>query len=415
MTEVIVDRLGQLGDGIARQGEGAVIVPGGLPGERHRVDGADFERLSDSPSRRTPSCPHFGQCGGCTLQHLAEADYLAFKTDLVRTALRKTGARAEILALVADTRPCPPASRRRLSFSAKIENNSAQIGFLGRASHTFVPIDLCTIAVPAIVEALPDLRAIAAQVLRGAETITLLVTACDTGLDIAISAEKEPTPDMLAALVRTASRTAFLRISVNGEIIFEREKPLVRLGRVAVAPPPGSFLQAVPAAEAAMADMVVQHCARGKRIADLFCGSGTFTFPLAQKANTTGYESDGDAVRALLSAGQPSGHKGITAHERDLFETPLTARELRAYDTVCLDPPRAGAAQQSEQLAKSDVQRIAYVSCNPKTFAEDLAVLIAGGYDVTAIQPFDQFLYAPHVEIVGLLEKRGPAKRKRIF
>lgn len=415
MTELTVERLGHLGDGLARVAGRALVVPGGLPGERYLEQGDRFERLASSPARQDPPCQHFGDCGGCNLQHIKTEPYLEFKTDLVRDALKKAKLPQTVINTVKACRPCPPSSRRRISFSAKLGEKGAQIGLLSRGSHAFVPIEACLIAHGSIVDAMDDLRDVAAQLLRGHSMISLSVTVCDNGLDIAVTAEQDPSTDMLAALVRTVARTPFLRVSVNGDIVFEQAKPVVHFGSGTVSPPPGGFLQAVSSVEADMRDMVVTHLARSKNIADLFCGSGTFTVPLAKMAQTTGFESDTNAVGALSGLGQPPGHKTLKVVHRDLFETPLSARELRLFDGVCLDPPRAGAKAQCEQLAKSDVARIAYVSCNPGSFAEDASVLAKAGYTIKVVQPFDQFLYAPHVELMALFEKTGSAKRRRIF
>jgi len=413
---ITVEILGHLGDGMARRDGKPVIIPQGLPGERYSQTEEGFTRLSASDARVEAVCSHFGTCGGCALQHVAQATYLAFKRSLVTSAFKRAGVASSIIKDIKPCLPCPPASRRRVPFSARIVDGGARLGFMGRGSHDFVPINHCPIAHPMITDALETLNSLAGQVLRGSgDHIQLLATACENGLDLAIEAERDPSSDMLAALVRSLARSGILRAAVNGDVIFEREKPVIRFGETTVTPPPGGFLQAVGQAESAMAELVTGHLAKSKSVADLFCGSGAFAHRLSHTSRVAGFETAQDAVTALLAARVPEGAKPVIGHVRDLFETPLTMRELRAFDGVCLDPPRAGASLQCEELARSDVAKIAYVSCNPATLAEDLAILIKGGYAVKSVQPIDQFLFAPHVEIVVLLEKENAKKRKAIF
>ncbi|TIU09272.1 MAG: RNA methyltransferase, partial [Mesorhizobium sp.] len=105
-----------------------------------------------------------------------------------------------------------------------------------------------------------------------------------------------------------------------------------------------------------------------------------------------------------------SGLKRVTSERRDLFRRPLTFKELNTFDGVVFDPPRAGAEDQSKQIARSDVPLVAAISCNPVTLARDLRILIDGGYALKSVTPIDQFLWSPHVEAVALLEK---PKRRR--
>jgi 23S rRNA (uracil1939-C5)-methyltransferase len=176
----------------------------------------------------------------------------------------------------------------------------------------------------------------------------------------------------------------------------------VTLSGVTVDLPPGAFLQAVPEAEQAMARLVVEGVGKARKVADLFCGLGTFTFALARKASVTAAEAD-PALLAALSAGarHASGLKPVTVLRRDLTREPLSWQELKAFDAVVFDPPRAGAIAQAQALAKSKVPRVVAVSCNPATFARDARALIDGGYRLTRVTPVDQFVFSPHVELVA--------------
>ena len=191
-----------------------------------------------------------------------------------------------------------------------------------------------------------------------------------------------------------------------GEIIVEPRKPVLSFGKVPVFLAPGGFLQAVRHVEEAMAALVCGHLAKSKKVADLFAGAGSFTFRLAEKSAVHAVESDAGSVAALDHAWKHvQGLKPISAEKRDLFRRPLMPFDLKAFDGVVFDPPRAGAEAQCAILAKSAVRRIAAVSCNPVTLARDLRILIDGGYKLLSVTPFDQFLWSPHVEAVALLER----------
>jgi 23S rRNA (uracil1939-C5)-methyltransferase len=170
--------------------------------------------------------------------------------------------------------------------------------------------------------------------------------------------------------------------------------------------PPRAFLQAAPAAEAEMVRLVVAAAGQARRIADLFCGLGTFTFPLAKGAPLLAVDGDRQAIGALQNAAKRApGLKPIETKVRDLFRTPMSARELEPFDAVVFDPPRAGAATQAATLAMSSVATIAAVSCNPATLARDARILLDGGYRLEGVTPIDQFLYSPHVEAVAVFRR----------
>ncbi len=152
--------------------------------------------------------------------------------------------------------------------------------------------------------------------------------------------------------------------------------------------------------------LVIAHVGKAKRIADLFAGAGTFTLRLARIGRVHAAESDDKALKALdHGARNTQGLKPVTVEKRDLFRRPLTAQELKVFDAVVFDPPRAGAEAQVKEIARSGVKKIVAVSCNPLTLARDLAILIEAGYRLTRVTPIDQFLWSPHVEAVAVVEK----------
>ncbi|HML28962.1 MAG TPA: methyltransferase [Hyphomicrobium sp.] len=170
--------------------------------------------------------------------------------------------------------------------------------------------------------------------------------------------------------------------------------------------PPGVFVQAVEAAETEIAQSIVATLGKAKKVADLFCGLGAFTFPIAAKARVSAFDGSKAAVTALGNAAKKaSGLKPINAVVRDLFREPLSPLELNEHDVVIFDPPRAGAEAQSQRLARSKVKTVIAVSCNPATLARDARHLVDGGYKIEAVTPVDQFVYSAHVEVVAIFRR----------
>jgi len=280
-----------------------------------------------------------------------------------------------------------------------------------RRSWSLVPVEACPIAEPRLVAAFPALRRLAAPLFEHPKSApSLHLTLTETGIDVEITGVERKSGGLSAdARVRVAEAAAaagFARVALDGEAAYLARQPMVRFGEASVAMPSGAFLQAVAAAEAAMAAFALAEAAGASRIADLYCGLGAFTFHLARIAPTHAVDSAREAVAALVAAqaGAP-GLKGITAEARDLVRRPMLAEEMKRIDVALFDPPRAGAAEQAAQLARSKVARVIAVSCNPATFARDAATLIAGGFRLTRLLPVDQFLWSPHIELAAAFQR----------
>lgn len=410
VIETVIEAMGGEGDGVA---PGPIFAPYTLPGEKVRLSGRGERRdlvevLEASAERVTPPCPHFGVCGGCALQHWDLAPYLAWKVDRLRSTLARQHIETEILAPFA----APPRSRRRLALHARPgKKGEARLGYKSRKSWDLVDIEVCEIADPRLQAAFPALRRLAAPLFEHPKSApTLHVTLASEGVDVDITGVERKSGGLSAdarlRLAQAAEQAGFARVTLDGEMAYLSRQPVVRLGGAAVALPPGAFLQAVPAAEAAMVEFVVQQAAGASRIADLFCGVGTFTFPLAAIAPVYAVDSAAPAVNALGAAmASAPGLKSITAEARDLVRRPVLAMELKKTDLVVFDPPRAGAAEQTAEIARSKVGRVIGVSCNPATFSRDARVLIDAGFSLDRVFPVDQFLWSSHVELVGVFTR----------
>lgn len=342
-------------------------------------------------------CPHFGICGGCSLQDLTPDAYRAKKRDAVLAALKRAG----VEAVVAEPVIVPPRSRRRAVFKIKSLAEGLHIGFHAAKSHTVIDMHHCDVLTPGLFALVGSLRQKLEPLFGVGETGELHVTESDTGFDCALRWRAALTPSLRAALSSALSGLGIARLTMGRETVFETALPVVRLGGVKVVLPPDPFLQATREGEVSLQAFVLQTVGKAKSVADLFAGCGTFALALARKTRVHAVEQDKPALAALVEAAKSPGLKPVTAEARDLFKLPLTPSELNVYDAVVLDPPRAGAEAQAKALAKSKVPAIAYVSCDAVSFARDAALLIAGGYRIGPVTPIDQFLWSSHIELVG--------------
>lgn len=399
-----IDALGAQGDGVANTPDGPRYIAFALPGELWRV--AEAERdvlLRPHPSRATPVCRHFGSCGGCVAQHMPEALYAAWKRGIVVEAFRHRGIDAPVDELFR----VPAASRRRINVYARRHAGTLQLGFYRAATHDIVDVEECPIAVPQIVAALPRLREMLEPLLTGEGEAGISILATAAGLDVQIdfTSVKLGKSDG-ARMAALAARHGFARLAIDREPVAMAREPVFSFGGVDVALPARTFVQAVQASEAEMVRLALAAVAKAKRIADLFCGIGTFTFPLARRARVLAVDENADSIAALQAAARRAqGLKPIETKVRDLFRMPLSAKELDGFDAALFDPARAGAQAQAEELARSKVPTVVAVSCNPGTLARDVRILIDGGYALERVTPVDQFLFSHHVEAVAVLRR----------
>lgn len=408
--KLTIERLGHLGDGIA---EGPIFVPMTLPGEvvEGDIEGDQMLNpriLTPSPDRVRAPCPHFKACGGCLMQHASDGFVAAWKQDIVRTALKAQG----IETVFREIQTSPPQSRRRASLSGTRTKKGATVGFHGRASGTIVPIPSCKLLHPDLMAAIPALEQLTVTGGSRKGEISFSVTRSAEGLDVLATAGKPLDGSLRIELATMAERFGLARLEWDGELVAQHMPPAQRFGKASVVPPPGAFLQATEQGEAALLAAVVETVGDARRVADLFAGCGTFALPLAAKAEVLAVESEAPMVAALDQGWRmASGLKRVTTETRDLFRRPLYPDELKRFDAVVIDPPRAGAEAQIEQIARSSVPVIAAVSCNPVTFARDAKILLDAGYTLNWVQVVDQFRWSSHVELVASFSKDQRAKR----
>jgi len=418
IVELTIDRVGARGDGVGEHAGHPVFLAFAAPGDRLRARlGAPRDKgrlgtiveIVTPGARQAPSCAHFGACGGCAVQHLADAAYRAMKEGKVRAALEQRGLNARV---IEPLRRLPPGTRRRARLAlARSRERLVRVGFHARESHEIVDMRVCTVLHPALVALVSPLRDLAAQFLRPGETGGAVLTRLEAGLDVLLELPRLPDMAMLEALAEFAEANDLARLSwrSKGEApvpLSERRRPQIVFAGVAVDVPADGFLQASGEADSVLTELVLAGVGPAKRMIDLHAGLGTFTFALARHARAHAVDAARSQIAALSAAAARARLGGrITAEARDLEERPMMADELRCYDAAVFDPPRAGAKAQARALAESEVSRVVAVSCNPATFGRDARALVDGGYRLMRVVPVDQFLWSAEVELVAWFER----------
>jgi 23S rRNA (uracil1939-C5)-methyltransferase len=412
LEHAVIGEVGHQGDGIAEAAGGRVFVPYTLPGEtveierQGKAEGGERARLVNivvpSAERVTPICPYFGVCGGCALQHWRDDGYRDWKRALVVSALRHEGIETEVAPLI-DAHG--EGRRRAVLHARRFDGKSIKVGFAERRSHEIVEIERCPVLAPALGHVFEIGRLVAETLFPKEKPLDLHFTATDGGLDLDVRGSGQIDQKMTAALARIASEEKLARLTRHGELVTQLSEPSIKIGGARVVLPPGAFLQATQAGEDTLAKLVLDAAGKVKKIADLFCGVGTFSLRLAERAKILAADSDARAVATLAKGAKAPGLKPVETITRDLFRRPLVAVELKGCDIVVLDPPRQGAEAQARELARSKIGRVIYVSCNPASFASDAKILVEGGYKLRHVTPVDQFRYSAHVELVGVFER----------
>ena len=404
-AKIAIEGLGHRGDGIATVAGRPVFVAGALPGEIVLVSGpGERPRLAAvidaSPDRVEPPCRHAARCGACVLQHAADGLYSGWKRDLLASALAAERIEVDIAATIR----VAPGLRRRVTLAlARGPDKRVSLGFHGSRDRAVFAVEACVVAHPAIVAALPGLSGLLSALApaKGERDVTILATTA--GLDVWVSGH---VPRDTRRLAEGAGMLGLARLAIGAEVVATFRPPALDVGGVSLVPPPGGFVQAVGEAEDALAGIVLGHLAGARRALDLFSGAGAFALRLARATAVHAVEGDRAALAALDRGwrGAP-GLKPVTTETRDLFRVPVTATEIARHDAVVIDPPRQGATAQAIELARSKVSRLAYVSCNPTSFARDAKVLLAGGWKLGTVTPVDQFLWSSHLELVATFER----------
>lgn len=391
------------GDGAAEHNGRKIFVPFAAVGD---VVDESGRIIAPSSTRQQPECAHFGECGGCKLQHISTSEYNDFKNRIARRAAEHSGfAEVEIK----PTHFCQPASRRRAEFSLHHSTDGVRLAFKADSSHRNIAIDNCAVLCHELQDLIKPFATALSGIKGAGNFVSLHLTKTATGIDAVIETKAEPSRQNLAAIAEMAAGLGLARISYSHDVadittIAEFIPVQIAIGSHMVALPPMAFLQASDEAQAVITAEVLSAMAGHKIVADLFCGLGTYAIPLAEAgAKVEAYENDAAMVAAMPASAKKLQIKAI---KRDLFTYPLNHNDLPKFDAVVINPPRAGAKAQVAQLAKArNVKTIVMVSCNPFSFAADAKILKNGGFKMKSLLPVDQFVWSHHLELVAVFER----------
>ena len=393
MSEQVV-RIAAKGDGVTAEGQ---HVPYGVPGDVVQADGA----LAWGPHHVEPPCRHFPACGGCQLQQADDAALAQFVTERVLYAVEGQGiAIGELL----PTHLSPPRSRRRATLHGLKTAQGAVLGFREAGSHRVVDMRECHVLRPELFALVEPLRALVAR-WGGKAPVDGTLTLTDQGVDCGLKGIAVDGLGPTEALLDFAREHALARLSLDqgygAEMLWEPEPVTVTLAGVAVGMPTGAFLQATLDGEDFLIRDAQASLVGANPVVDLFSGLGTFAFALAGPAKLLAVEAARDAHLACKAAAVRAPGT-IHALHRDLFRNPLQLDELNRFDAALLDPPRAGARDQISTIAASDLARVAYISCNPSSWARDARTLVDAGFRLEKLRPVGQFRWSTHVELTSV-------------
>lgn len=414
-----VSYLDKKGYGLILDNDKKVSIPFCLTGEKvlytevkrkKRTDYYFKKVVTPSENRQQPLCEHFSECGGCMLQHMKEIDYKEYKKSILIQLFIENGLDPFVLE---DVFVLPHGLRRRANMDAIKKEDGIHLGFHRLKSHAVLNIHNCIVLEPALQKLLKPLNACLDQVLGLFQKAKIFMTNTAVGVDLSLEIQNVSvlTEEQIALLHQFAMEQGLCRLIFKYRktivSILEKEKPYVFIDDCPITVDPWSFLQASAESDKYLMQWVREALPHKKDlyIIDLFCGRGTFTIPLSRYGNVYGYENDKDALAALEKCIDQFQH-AIEIHNRNLFEEPLSSKDLQKADVIVLDPPRAGCLSQCEEIAKTSVPLILYISCNPETFVRDMTILQKNGYFLEKTYLLDQFIYTTHMETVSIIKKK---------
>ncbi len=428
---VTVESLDHAGQGVAHVDGKTVFIEGALPGER--VEYATYRSkpayelarltrvLQASSQRVEPRCRHFGHCGGCSLQHLDPAAQVAVKQRLLEDALWHIGrVRAETLLPAVHGPSWGYRHRARLSVRFVAKKGGVLVGFHERRSSFIADMHGCEILPPRIATLIDPLRELIGGLSRR-QRLPQIEIAVGAHVDVLVLRVLEPLNVADAERLRAFADAHRIQwwLQPKGPESAYPFHPLdapplsYELPEFGIVMPfsPTEFTQVNPAVNRVLVRRAVSLLAPqpGERIADLFCGLGNFSLPLARRgAQVLGVEGSAALVaRAAANAVRNGLGERTEFRVANLFEvTPAQVAAWGHFDKWLIDPPRDGAMELVKAITPAGPRRIVYVSCSPSTLARDAQVLVhAQGYRLVAAGIANMFPHTAHVESVALFER----------
>lgn len=415
IVEVTIDSLAGLGDGVVHYNGNPLFVPKSCVGDRLKVritqeakdacHGVITEILYAGPTRREAPCAHFHHCGGCSLQQLDPETYQHFKLTMLQQSLHRAG-------LSCDTSPIlflPAATRRRVEFKLHHHDGKTALAFHQPRSHRLIAVHECPILEPALAALIAPLNHALSQLSCSRLVSAISLTAADSGIDmvLTVSGDIASCASELSAMCNrlNIARLSQRQSSHKLEVLVTAKPVYMRLADIDVPLPPDAFLQASAEGQSALTQAAVAATSGASSIIDLFCGIGTYSFPLSQQAQVHAIEGDSAMVGTIRNTISRQALASLTVEQRDLFDNPIPVKQIDSYDAAIINPPRAGAKAQCEKLAHSTIPTIVMISCNPATFSRDARILCDGGYHLHALSGVDQFVWSEHLELVAIFRR----------
>lgn len=377
-------------------------------------------------------CEYQNFCGGCLFRDMDEADYQRQKENSIKDVL---GRIKQEKINFGKTVFIPDGLRRRTSLAFMFNKGNLFLGYNRKKTHTLVDCYKCLLLthkinnnllnIRELIEAIGDIPFIKKEKKKVLSSYLqkgdVYICEADNGLDVVLEFDNELTLEHRMQIAETSWRFVdIIRIShrkkaeETAEVIVEKAKPVINIKGTDVFISAGNFLQASKAAETALIDLVMKYIGTSSgRCLDLFCGIGTFSYPLSLNIRNkiTAVDSSKEALSAFENTVKNAVIPNISIKCKNLFKYPLSGEELKGYDIMVFDPPRAGALAQMQEIDKllpgERPKKIVAVSCNPESFVTDANILLDCGYKISEITIVDQFIYSPHAEVVALFEKNA--------
>ena len=366
------------------------------------------------------------------MQHLDLQPYLRWKTEKINIAMTRRGFDISKI----NVRPIvhiPAGTRRRAVFSFSIkQGNKIDFGFNERGSNKITNLESCLLLYPELNNIIVPLRNLISSIARPSVPTkkmfkkkrpvklagSVIVSMTDSGLDVVIEMPQELDLVAREEIAAFAGKHSLSRISwsvsdsrfsgFKSEPVAELLPPYVSFSGTKVAFPAGSFLQPSIEGEQAIARLIMKAIGGLSSVVDLYCGLGSFSFPMAKNGiKVHAIDGDENLINGLISAAGKVGLSSkLTAEKRNLNKEPFETSELDNFEAVVFDPPRAGASSQAKQIAQTEnLKTVVAVSCNPSTFARDARTLTDSGFVIEEITPVDQFPFSHHLELVAVFRK----------
>ncbi len=427
--EVAISGLSHDGRGLARPAGKTLFVEGALPGERVRArytlqkskydEARTLELLNLSTERTTPACPHFAECGGCQLQHLSANAQIHHKQQQALNQLQRIGGvTPETILNPLDAAPWHYRRRARLGVFKDKRSGRYSLGFRQQRSNQLVAVDQCPVLENPGDQLITAFNQLLNQLQQPLSISHIEICLADTAAALVLRHPKPLIAGDQAALTRLASNLDFDLYLQPGSA--DTLKPAAGTvprelyyqlpdQNLALHFSPRDFTQINPAINQQMISLALQLLQPGPedRILDLFCGLGNFTLPLARKAReVVGIE----AIETLVERGRTNATlnqiDNALFYAADLTQ-PISDKPWYGggFAKVLLDPPRAGAFELIQPLAKLAAQQILYISCDPATLARDAGELVKCGYRLSHWGVMNMFPHTSHVESIALFER----------